>query len=207
MPGMLIGAALLLAGIVIGFALEGFVGVSKPTSFWEIATALGTTAAAIAAVWLGLRDGRRLARERENRERFAAMLLWPRLRGLQNAIETFQESTYIHVNLQHDKVEELLDALTYVDENSQPALEVMSRLPTELAHGGAFVIANLLHAVRYIRQIRSQLPHLPVELLEQKKQVVTSALNDADDGIQALIRHSKLTLNTYDPRATYEQFY
>lgn len=202
MPGMFIGAALLMAGIVIGFSLEAFVGVSKPSSLWEIATALGTVATALGAVWLGLRDGRRLARDRGNRERFAAMLLWPKLRGLLNAIDTFQQETYLHKNLQQDMQQELDDAFSYVEDNSQPTLELMSQLPPVLAEGGAFVIANLHHALRHIRQIRDRLPDLPPKTFNAKNKAVVSALGDARTGIQTLIRHSKLTLDLYNPSAT-----
>ncbi|CAB3898662.1 hypothetical protein LMG26854_05384 [Achromobacter aegrifaciens] len=110
MKGMLVGAALAIAGMLVGFAFATQTDVLAQAKWWDLMTAFGTVAAAVVALGLALRS-ELLQKRREQAAGLTVLravsaecsqtktFVWQALRTLQDAIDADDGAAPAHCAL------------------------------------------------------------------------------------------------------------
>ncbi|WP_155122486.1 hypothetical protein [Burkholderia ubonensis] len=79
-----------LCGLLAAWKILQIIGGGTSSNAWNVLVAVGTLASASVALWLGLRDGRRVRRERAISGRLVAASLCTRLKGAVATLKQIQ---------------------------------------------------------------------------------------------------------------------
>lgn len=88
MKGMLVGAALAIGGVLVGFAFATQTDVEAEAKWWELVTAFGTVGAVVVAIYFSLRDALRKRESEELSAEIAHARIAPELGQLRFALSS-----------------------------------------------------------------------------------------------------------------------
>jgi len=172
-----LGAFLAIAGVLVGFSLGAPSVFSKDARLWETVGALGAAGSAIAAVWLGLREGRIRRQEATRRAKYASAMLLPEFRKYLHGVSLIQG---------RGRKEVQPDALECIVVSSWAGDMVLSLLEGEFEMATK-ALSHLRHAERHLQQIYSMGKHLG-DGPKGKVDAVQLALHEARGPIAELVK-------------------
>lgn len=179
MKGMLVGAALAIGGVLVGFAFATQTDVQAEAKWWELVTAFGTVGATGVAAWLGVREVIIRREERASRAVFAQGALWPEFRRYLAAIERLQQDSV--------RRRESVSTLTARLEVEQWVRDSIRDLRGQDFHEAVAILANLQHARRHLGDLLA-LDHEYPRGNAAKVKSITTALAKARRRIVPLVR-------------------
>jgi hypothetical protein len=171
----------LLMGGSVGWAISAAPVWARATTdehWWEVASAIGTVAAAAVAGWLGLREGWIRQASLTRKAAYARTALWPEFREYLAAIERLQQPP-------DERDSSMAQLLSRIDIESW-VRELVRDLPEDDVEAAANVLAQLHHARRHLVEITDRGATYPFGP-ELKVESIKRSLRLARNGISPLV--------------------
>jgi hypothetical protein len=173
--------ACVIAGFIAGFCIATSWNARTEKSFWDVASAVGTVAAAVVALGIALWQDHRVARERLERARLNASALTMRVAFARAEVlaATFKLENAARFDCSPDTFEALAIRLGQVKLWDASEIAPLVPLPNECAHNLAAAVDRVAVAISHLTAFGQTSDRMTSEYRKSTAQYIAIVLGEA----------------------------